>query len=45
MDLLSPLRSPFPIKVELEPTHDKKKKNVPALDLKKVKARYPPIKR
>lgn len=43
MDLLSPLRSPLPIKVTLEPTHDKKKKNVPALDLGKVKSKYPPI--
>ena len=41
--LLSPMRSPLPIKVTLEPTHEKKKKNVPALDLGKVKSKYPPI--
>ncbi len=43
VDMLSPLDSPLPIKVELTPTHDFKKSMVPALDLDRVKSKYPPL--
>lgn len=43
VDLLSPLDSPLPIKVELHNSHDTKKSQVPVLDLGRVKNRYPPL--
>ena len=43
IDLLSPMESPLPIRVELTPTHEQKRTQVPMLDLGRVKSRYPPI--